>query len=369
MRSGGQRATLAPDAAGSRFTHWVVARCEPSTNQPTEVSVRVLVTGGAGYIGSVVVAQLAANGDDVTVIDNLSKGHRGAVDARARLNVVDLGDREAVTRVVSLAKPEATIHFAAQSLVGESMAKPLPYYRGNVAATLNLLEALEGTGCTAFVLSSTAAVYGSPTGGPLDPIDESHRLLPTNTYGDTKLACERMVAWASRASGMRAVALRYFNAAGATADLGEDHDPESHLIPNVIRVALGLAPSIGQFGDDYPTADGTTVRDYVHVSDLARAHVLAVDALFRDEIGHDALNLGTGTGHSVAEVIASVARVSGRDVPVVRQGRRDGDPPALVASGDLARSVLGWAPEHVAIDDITESAWTWACRFPDGYPD
>ena len=330
--------------------------------------MRVLVTGGAGYIGSVVVAQLASNGHDVTVIDNLSKGHRAAVDARARLDVIDLGDREAVTWVVSSAKPEATIHFAAQSLVGESMAKPLQYYRGNVAATLNLLEALQGTACKAFVLSSTAAVYGAPTGGPLDPIDEGHRLAPTNAYGDTKLTCERMVRWASRASGMRSVALRYFNAAGATADLGEDHDPESHLIPNVVKVALGLAPSIGQFGDDYPTADGTAVRDYVHVSDLAAAHIQAVTALCDGTIGHDALNLGTGTGHSVAEVVASVRRVSGRDIRVIREARRDGDPPALVASGDLARAVLGWKPKHVAIDDITRSAWAWAQRFPNGYP-
>lgn len=337
--------------------------------RPTEVRVRVLVTGGAGYIGSVVVAQLAAAGHEVTVIDNLSKGHRAAVDGRARLEVVDLGDLDVVTNIVASARPEATIHLAAQSLVGESMRLPLQYYRGNVAVTLSLLEALQGTECKAFVLSSTAAVYGAPTGGPLDPIDETHGVLPTNVYGDTKLACERMVTWVSRASGMRSVALRYFNAAGATVDLGEDHDPESHLIPNVVKVALGLAPWIGLFGDDYPTADGTTVRDYVHVTDLARAHVTAVEVLYRGEIGYEALNLGTGNGHSVAEVIASVSRVSGRHVRVVRQDRRTGDPPALVASGDLARSVLGWEPEYVAIDDISASAWRWACRFPDGYQD
>lgn len=331
--------------------------------------MRVLVTGGAGYIGSVAVALLARLGHEVTVLDNLSKGHRAAVDGRADLSVTDLGDRVAVADAVRRARPEATIHFAAQSLVGESMERPLRYYRENVGGTLNLLEALEGSDCRAFVLSSTAAVYGAPTENPLEPIRESHRLSPTNVYGDTKLACERMVTSACRASGMASVALRYFNAAGATAELGEDHDPESHLIPNVVQAALGRVPTIGLFGDDYPTADGTAVRDYVHVTDLAGAHVSAVQLLLDGGIGHDAVNLGTGTGHSVAEVIESVRRVSGRDVQVVRGPRRRGDPPALVASGDLARTVLGWVPSFATIDDITGSAWEWAQRFPGGYPE
>ncbi len=329
--------------------------------------MRVLVTGGAGYIGSVVVAQLVDGGHEVTVIDNLSKGHVEAVARGAKLASIDLGDREAVARVIDDASPQATIHFAAQSLVGESMASPLRYYRGNVATTLNLLDALANSQCRALVISSTAAVYGAPTGDPLAPIDERHQLLPTNVYGDTKLACERMVGWVSRSTGLRTLALRYFNAAGATSDLGEDHDPETHLIPKVLKVALGRAKAIAQFGDDYPTKDGTAIRDYVHVADLAAAHIAAVTALDHGEIGHDVLNLGTGRGHSVAEVIASVQRTTGRDVAVVREARREGDPPALVASGELARSVLGWKPTHTSIDDITRSAWQWAQRFPDGY--
>jgi UDP-glucose 4-epimerase len=307
-------------------------------------------------------------GHEVTVLDNLSQGHRTAIDGHAHLSVTDLGDRDAVAEVVTRVRPEATIHFAAQSLVAESMERPLRYYRGNIGGTLNLLEALDGSGCRAFVLSSTAAVYGAPTENPLEPIRESHRLSPTNVYGDTKLACERMVSWACRASAIPSVALRYFNAAGATADLGEDHDPESHLIPNVVQAALGRLPTIGMFGDDYPTEDGTAVRDYVHVADLAAAHVTAVELLMDGGIGHDALNLGTGTGHSVAEVIESVRRVSGQDVQVVRGPRRPGDPPALVASGELARTVLGWVPSLATIDEITASAWMWAQRFPGGYP-
>lgn len=331
--------------------------------------MRVLVTGGAGYIGSVTVAILARMGHEVTVLDNLSKGHRAAVDDQAELSVTDLGDRGAVAEVVRRSRPEATIHFAAQSLVGESMEAPLRYYRGNVGATLNLLEALDGSGCRAFVFSSTAAVYGAPTESPLEPISESHHLSPTSVYGDTKLACERMVTWACRASAIASVALRYFNAAGATATLGEDHVPETHLIPNIVQAALGRLPTISMFGDDYPTEDGTAVRDYVHVTDLAAAHVTAVELLMSGGIGHSALNLGTGTGHSVAEVIESVRRVSGQHVEVVRGPRRPGDPPALVASGELARSVLGWVPSFVTIDDITSSAWKWAQRFPGGYPE
>jgi UDP-glucose 4-epimerase len=332
-----------------------------------EARVRILVTGGAGFIGSVVVARLVDDGHEVTVIDNLSQGHATAVNRCARLAVVDLGDREAVKRVVGESAPDATIHLAALSLVGESMVEPLRYYRGNVTATLNLLDALVGSTCRAFVLSSTAAVYGAPTGAPLDPIDETHQLLPTNVYGDTKLVCERMVGSVARATGIRSVALRYFNAAGATRELGEDHEPETHLIPNVLKVALGRAEAITQFGDDYPTPDGSAIRDYVHVSDLAAAHIVAVSALLGGTIGHDALNLGTGTGHSVAEVIASVRRTTGGTIPVVRQGRRTGDPSALVASAELARSVLGWTPKHTDIDDITRSAWEWSQRFPNGY--
>lgn len=329
--------------------------------------MRVLVTGGAGYIGSVVVDRLVGAGHDVAVIDNLSKGHREAVSPGARLEVVDLEDAPAVARAVAACRPDATVHFAALSLVGESMAAPRRYYRGNLVGTLNLLDALDGTGSRAFVLSSTAAVYGEPTGGLDSPILESHRLAPTNPYGETKLACERLLSWAAPTMGLRAISLRYFNAAGASGILGEDHDPETHLIPNLLRVALGRSPAIARFGCDYPTPDGTAIRDYVHVEDLAAAHVGAVEALLAGHVGHDALNLGTGTGRSVAEVIEAARRVTGHAIPVDDRPRRAGDPPALVASGDLARSVLGWTPRFRAIDEIVASAWEWARAHPDGY--
>ncbi len=331
--------------------------------------MRVLVTGGAGYVGSVVVAQLVDAGHDVVVIDNLSKGHRAAVAPQALLETIDLGDTPGVTRLVGHFQPEATIHFAALSLVGESVNVPRRYYRENVAATLNLLDALDGSPCRAFVLSSSAAVYGGPTGAPLDPIDESHRLLPTNPYGETKRACERMIAWAAPRMGMRALSLRYFNAAGATATLGEDHDPESHLIPIILKVAMGRTESIGQFGDDYDTPDGTAIRDYVHVADLASAHVAAVAMLLERDVGHDAMNLGTGKGHSVAEVIAAARKLTGHPIPVTREARRPGDPPALVARGDLARASLGWVPRLPSIEEIVGSAWEWTRRHPDGYKD
>jgi UDP-glucose 4-epimerase len=330
--------------------------------------MRVVVTGGAGYIGSVVVARLVGSGHAVTVVDDLSKGHREAVSDGAALAVCDLGDPTALGSIFKEFAPDAVVHLAARSLVGESMASPGTYYRQNVTNTLNVLEAMDAAGCGSIVFSSTAAVYGEPglaVGGP--GIVEETPTAPTNVYGETKLAAERMIGWYAVTRGFRTIALRYFNASGAYDGLGEDHRPEAHLIPNVLRVALGQAPNIAVYGGDHPTPDGTPIRDYVHVSDLAAAHIRALEVLDAGTVRNDTLNLGTGSGFSVAQIVETARRVTGHAIPTVTTGRRAGDPPVLVASAVRARTVLGWNPLESSIEAIIGSAWEWHKAHPHGY--
>lgn len=326
----------------------------------------ILVTGGAGYIGSHTVAELLAQGKEVVVIDNLQTGHRGAL-LGGKLYEGDLRDKELLAKLFSENQIEAVIHFAANSLVGESMKDPVKYYDNNVYGTLCLLEAMHAADVRKIVFSSTAATYGEPEKVPIEETDATN---PTNVYGETKLTMERMMAWFDQVLGIKYVALRYFNAAGAheSGKIGEDHTPESHLIPLILQAALGQRPSIQVFGDDYNTPDGTCVRDYIHVGDLADAHLRAVEYLLQ---GHDSnvFNLGNGQGFSVKEVIAKVKEVTGRDFPVVVTPRRDGDPAVLIASSDKARTVLGWQPSRNKLDDIIRSAWEWHLHHPDGYGD
>lgn len=323
--------------------------------------MRVLVTGGAGYIGSVVVEQLAEAGHQVWVFDNLSRGHRAAVHRGAQLILGDLGDRDAVARAVEQAQPDAVMHFAALSLVAESMAHPELYFRNNVCYGLNLLEACAQWGVQRIIFSSTAATYGQPQ---QVPIPEDAPTLPNNPYGESKLAFERMMVWFGRLYGMVAVSLRYFNAAGASARYGEDHRPESHLIPLALQVAQGKLPHLEIFGTDYPTPDGTCVRDFIHVEDLARAHLLALQAP-----SSAVYNLGNGTGFSVRQVVEAARAVTGRPVPTVEAPRRPGDPPVLVASSAKIARELGWRPLHPSLEEIIESAWRWHLSHPNGYED
>lgn len=326
----------------------------------------ILVTGGAGYIGSHTVAELLAQGKEVVVIDNLQTGHRGAL-LGGKLYEGDLRDKELLSKLFSENQIEAVIHFAANSLVGESMKDPVKYYDNNVYGTLCLLEAMHAADVRKIVFSSTAATYGEPEKVPIEETDATN---PTNVYGETKLTMERMMAWFDQVLGIKYVALRYFNAAGAheSGKIGEDHTPESHLIPLILQAALGQRPSIQVFGDDYNTPDGTCVRDYIHVGDLADAHLRAVEYLLQ---GHDSnvFNLGNGQGFSVKEVIAKVKEVTGREFPVVVTPRRGGDPAVLIASSDKARTVLGWQPSRNKLDDIIRSAWEWHLHHPDGYGD
>ena len=330
--------------------------------------MRVVVTGGAGYIGSVVVARLVGSGHAVTVVDDLSKGHRDAIARGAELAVCDLGDAAELASILKAFAPDAVVHLAARSLVGESMAIPGTYYRQNVSNTLNVLEAMDATGCKSIVFSSTAAVYGEPeleVGGT--GIVEETPTIPTNVYGETKLAAERMIGWYAATRGFRTIALRYFNASGAVGGLGEDHRPEAHLIPNVLQVALGQAPNLAVYGGDHPTPDGTPIRDYVHVTDLAVAHIRALEVLDAGTVTHGTLNLGTGSGFSVAQIVETARRVTGHAIPTVTTGRRAGDPPVLVASGVRARTVLGWNPLESSIEAIIGSAWAWHKAHPHGY--
>jgi UDP-glucose 4-epimerase len=325
----------------------------------------VLVTGGAGYIGSHTVAELRAHGEDVVVIDQLGTGHRGAV-LGVPFYEIDIRDEQAVQDIVKRHDVDAVIHFAASSLVGESVRDPLKYYANNVAGTQQLLSALVAAGVRRFVLSSTAAVYGEPV---RTPIDEDDPKRPTNPYGETKLAIERMLHWCHEAYGLSSISLRYFNAAGAhpTLPIGEDHRPETHLIPIVLQAALGQRPYVQVFGRDYPTPDGTCIRDYIHVMDLASAHRLAVQRLRSDSVATEAYNLGNGQGFSVQQVIEAARRVTGRNIPVQDAPRRPGDPAVLVASSERARKVLGWVPQTPELDDIIASAWRWHREHPNGY--
>ncbi|MGZ7443557.1 UDP-glucose 4-epimerase GalE [Paenibacillus sp. TH7-28] len=326
----------------------------------------ILVTGGAGYIGSHTVAALLDQGKEVVVIDNLQTGHRGAL-LGGKLYEGDLRDKELLKKLFSENSIEAVIHFAANSLVGESMKDPVKYFDNNVYGTLCLLDAMNQANVRKIVFSSTAATYGEPE---KVPIEESDKTEPTNVYGETKLTMERMMAWFDQVLGIKYVSLRYFNAAGAheSGKIGEDHRPESHLIPLIIQAALGQRPSIQVFGDDYNTPDGTCVRDYIHVGDLADAHLRAVDHLLGGGES-EVFNLGNGQGFSVKEVIETVKSVTGRDFPVVVSPRRAGDPAVLIASSDKARSVLGWQPSRGKLEDIIESAWAWHSNHPDGYKD
>lgn len=320
--------------------------------------MRVAVTGGAGYIGSVVVEVLRAQMHDVLVIDNLSKGHRDAVDDCAFAEI-DLADGAAVTSQLREFACAAVIHMAAYSLVGESVSNPAKYYANNVATGLTLLNAMRDAEVGRLVFSSTAAVYGEPA---KQPIAESDPTQPTNPYGETKLAFEHALRWYAAAYGISSVSLRYFNAAGATARHGERHDPETHLIPLVLLAAARRLPSVTVFGTDYPTPDGTCVRDYIHVEDLARAHVLALDVLGERGVCRT-YNLGCGgRGYSVREVIDTASRVTGRDIPTVYAARRAGDPAVLVASSEAIGRELGWVPRHQQLDAIVSSAWDWMTR-------
>lgn len=327
--------------------------------------MRVLVTGGAGYIGSHAVRWLMAAGHDVWVFDNLSRGHRQAVPAD-RLIVGELADRRAVEEALRTRRVDAVMHFAAYALVGESVADPALYYANNVGCTLTLLEAMRAVGVARIVFSSTTATYGVPQA---IPITEDAAQTPINPYGFTKLVMERALEDYAQAYGLGFAALRYFNAAGATpaGDLGEDHDPETHLIPIVLQVALGQRPQVTIFGEDYPTPDGTCIRDYVHVDDLADAHVKALERL---EPGRPLkLNLGTGRGHSVREVIDACRRVTGHAIPASVGARRPGDPPELVADSRRARDLLDWTPRYTAIDEIARTAWAWHRSHPHGFGD
>jgi UDP-glucose 4-epimerase len=325
--------------------------------------MRILVSGGAGYIGSVVVEELVRQGDEVTVYDNLSQGHHGAVHPRAEFAFGDLADRQALDDLLGQRGFEAVMHFASHTLVGESMQQPLRYLGDNVVNGLNLLGAMVKHGVHRFILSSTANLFDKP--GRM-PIDETEQIIPGSPYGESKFILERVLHWLDQIHDLRYAALRYFNAAGATAERGEDHDPETHLIPLVLQVALGQRDQIEVYGTDYPTRDGTCVRDYIHVVDLAQAHILALRAL--DE-GSRVYNLGNGQGYTVQEVIETARQVTGHPIPAVDGPRRPGDPPALVAGSQKIHRELGWQPRFPGLRDIVQSAWDWHRTHPHGYKD
>jgi UDP-glucose 4-epimerase len=323
--------------------------------------MNALVTGGAGYIGSVVVEQLISSGHRVVAYDNLSRGHSAAVSREAVFVEGDLTETEKLTRTFDQHKIEAVFHLAASSQVGESAQNPHLYFTNNISAGIMLLDAMLKAGIKRLVFSSTAAVYGAPEDMP---VTEDTPTLPKNPYGESKLAFERLLRWYEEAYQLRYVSLRYFNAAGASVRCGEDHDPETHLIPNVLRAAAGEAESIAIFGEDYNTPDGTCVRDYVHVVDLADAHVLALRATERRS---EIYNLGYGNGYSVAEVVEMARQVTGRWISTETAPRRQGDPPVLIASPDKIMRDLGWNPRQSELDRIIESAWRWHHDHPKGY--
>ena len=325
----------------------------------------ILVLGGAGYIGSHTVYALIEKGVDVVVIDNLETGHIEAVHEKARFYKGDIRDRAFVDSVLDKEKIDAVIHFAANSLGGESMVNPLKYYDNNVNGTKVLLQSMVAHGLDKIVFSSTAATYGEPE---KVPILETDRTEPTNTYGETKLAMEKMFKWTDRAHGLKYVSLRYFNACGAhvSGKIGEAHSPETHLIPLILQVPLGQREYISIFGDDYDTSDGTCIRDYIHVTDLAQAHILAVDYLMKGNESN-IFNLGNGVGFTVKEVIDTARKVTGHEIPAKIAERRAGDPARLIASSDKARQVLLWKPEHADLEEIISTAWNWHKNHPNGY--
>ena len=325
--------------------------------------MKIMVTGGAGYIGSVVVERLIASGESVVVFDNLSQGHRAAVHPEAIFIEGDLANRGAIDAALSQHRPEAVMHFASRTLVGESMQKPFLYLGDNVTNGLNLFQSIVEHGVKRFILSSTANLFDQPE---RMPIDESERIIPGSPYGESKFIIERMLHWLDRIYQVRFACLRYFNAAGATSTRGEDHDPELHLIPLVLQVALGKRDKISIFGNDYSTRDGTCVRDYIHVIDLAQAHILALGAL---DGGSRFYNIGNGEGFTVKEVIDTAHEVTGRAIPAVIGPRRAGDPAVLVAASDKIRKELGWKPRFPHVREIIESAWRWHQANQDGYMD
>jgi UDP-glucose 4-epimerase len=323
--------------------------------------MKILVVGGAGYIGSVCAELLLNEGHGVSIFDNLSEGHRAAIDPRAQFVEGDLQDRQSIEKTLAGQKPDAVMHFAANALVGESMQNPSKYFRNNIANGLNLLDAMVAAGVRKIVFSSTCAIFGPPE---RVPIDETMTPRPINPYGESKLAFEKILRWYDEIHGLKFVCLRYFNAAGASEKFGEDHRLETHLIPNVLKVALGERPHVEIFGTDYETPDGTCVRDYIHILDLARAHILALGAA-----KSDFYNLGTGGGSSVREVIDACRKITGRKIDIVEKPRRPGDPPRLIASSDKIKRELGWKPQFQSLDAIIESAWKWHQKFPRGYGD
>ena len=322
----------------------------------------MIVTGGAGYIGATTVQSLLDSGHEVVVYDNLAKGHAEAVPAGVKLIKGDVADRERLDAIFHEHRPEAVLHFAAWIEAGESMQAPEKYFRNNSASTLTLLESMLANSIAKFILSSTAALYGEPE---RIPIREDDALKPTNAYGESKLLVERMLAWFHRIHGFRYASLRYFNAAGSNGHSGELHEPESHLIPLILQAASGRREHISIFGTDYPTEDGTCIRDYIHVSDLADAHVLALEALG----AHDKLiyNLGNGAGFSVRQVIEAARLVTGKPIKAIDAARRPGDPAVLVASSGKIRRELGWTPKNPELNDIVASAWEWMQAHPRGY--
>jgi UDP-glucose 4-epimerase len=323
---------------------------------------RVLVTGGAGYIGSIVTTQLLQRGYDVVVYDNLGNGHKAAVPKRAKFIEGDTGDHSSLDRVFKKHKFDGVVHMAASIEAGESMKFPEQYFRNNTANALTLLEVVLAHKVPRFVFSSTAALFGTPDRTPIEENDPVH---PTNTYGESKLLVEHMLEWFHKIHGLRYACLRYFNAAGATADQGEAHHPESHLIPLILQVAQGKRESISIFGTDYETPDGTCIRDYIHVADLASAHVLTLDALrAKDKLVY---NLGNGRGFSVREVIETARKVTGHPIPAREVPRRPGDPAILVASSEKIKRELKWQPQYANLDDIVRSAWDWFLAHPNGY--
>lgn len=321
--------------------------------------MKVLVTGGAGYIGSVTGELLLDAGHEVVVFDNLERGHREAVDPRATLVEGDLRDKDRIARVMADVHPDAVMHFAAYALVPESMRQPEIYFRNNVVGGVNLAEAMWSAGVNKIVFSSTCATYGQPE---QVPITEGESQKPENPYGESKLAFEKVLGWYNELHGMQTVFLRYFNACGATEKFGEDHDPETHIIPIVLQVALGKREKVMIYGEDYETPDGTCIRDYIHIVDLAQAHILALTGK-----NSGAFNLGTGTGNSVKDVIETARRVTGHPIPTEVAERRPGDPSRLVAAADKAHRVLGWQPKFASIEAIISSAWAWHKAHPNGY--
>ena len=325
--------------------------------------MRILVTGGAGYVGSTTAQRLIEAGHEVTVFDSMVRGHKSAVPKHARLVVGDIGDAALVDQTLRNDGIEAVLHCAGLAQVGESVQQPDRYFKVNVVESLQMLDAMRAAGVNRICFSSSAAVYGEPE---RTPIEEGQAMRPVNPYGETKRAFEGTLEWYARAYDMAAVSLRYFNVAGATRERGEDHDPETHLIPNILKAVAG-GPPLKVFGTDYPTKDGTCIRDYIHVDDLADAHASALELTSEVKGNHVACNLGSGSGFSVSEVLEAAKSVVGHEVPHTIAGRREGDPPVLVASNQKARDVLGWTPKRGTLAEMIGSAWSWRQHHPNGY--